>query len=226
MANDVVLGKDCILYFFDSGIYKMYACSTSISLTVTTDMIETSVTGTGDFATFEPTKHSFEGSMEGICNLDVPGMLTLPDLRQKQLSKVLLLCRFERTSSGGSVYSDEIKFYISESSDAASFNGVNTFNVSLRGTGSIILVNTVTPALTGKMNRIEFAFSGAEHILIYSVLIGKDVQVINVDGTDSLPIITTGTPVNKEAKFTKTSGTIEFPITFDAGTRGYILYQD
>ncbi len=228
MNPDAVKGKDVQLYFYDNGQWKLLACATSVSLTLTTETKETSVTGTGDFATFEPTKHSYAGQIDGICNLDAPGMLTLPEIRGFQIAKRLMMCRFQRTSIGGSSYADEIKFYITESTDTGAFDGINTFSIALKGTGSLTIVNTATPINPSNVNRADFTTVGGINYVIFSGIPDSvDVLEVVLDGGGRSPIITSGTPVNQEVRTGTNAGdlTLTFPNVLDAGIPGYILYQ-
>src|SRR6185312_395665 len=127
-----VLGKNAIFYINDAGVWKTYACATAITFEIDTEFIETSVSGQGYFATYVPTKDSFTASAQGIVALNEIGMLTLPDLQQRQIAHELLLCRFQRTDLGGNVYTSEASFYISHSSDSGSFDGMDTFSIEFR----------------------------------------------------------------------------------------------
>jgi hypothetical protein len=133
----LVQGKNIIVYIFDV-TWKPYICATSCSLNISTEFIETSVSGTGLYATYLPTKNSFTGSIDGNVSLNDPDSLTLADLRSKQISQEIFLMQFQRTSDDGYVYTSQAMFFITGSSDTGSFNGINTFSITLQGTGSII----------------------------------------------------------------------------------------
>lgn len=112
-----------------------YGCARSVNLNLTTEFIETSVSGTGTFATFLPTKNSFVGSLEGLTSLEIPNMLSLPDLRTKQIAQELLSMEYELTDEAGNTYSESADFYISSSSFDGSFDDMSHFSVELQGTG-------------------------------------------------------------------------------------------
>lgn len=122
--------------------YLPWACATSVSFNTNTEFIETSVSGSGKFATYLPTRTTFTGSMDGIVAFDESGMLTLPDLRAKQLAQELILIRYIRTDDAGNTYTDEANFYISSSSDSGSYDGMNTFSIELQGSGPLIITTT------------------------------------------------------------------------------------
>lgn len=133
-----VKGKDVVIEILDGSDWKLYACGVSCSLNITTDVIEISTKGSGTFADFLPTKNSFTGSIEGVVNLDAPGMLTLADLRKRQIQHTKFKMKYIReTVDGNTTYYDEAFFYITSSTDTGAVGDFNTFSIELRGTGSI-----------------------------------------------------------------------------------------
>lgn len=135
-----VTGENAVLYEYVSGDWIPYACSRSISIEFTTDMLETSVSGSGAWATFLPTKNSWTASMEGVVYLEESGKLSIADLHTKQFNQTKIQLKFQRTDEGGNVYSNIGYAYITSSSDTGSFNDMDTFSVSFRGTGDIAQV--------------------------------------------------------------------------------------
>lgn len=222
----LVKGNNVVVYTFIGGLWKMFACARTATLSINTSMIEISTAGAGDFAAFLPQKHSFTGSIDGLINLDNTN-LRLSDFRALQLSKQSLLMRFERTSVTGLVYSSEAKFYITNSTDSASYADVATFAIELQGTGAITEIFTPlpTPILVAKMTRLEYTAIGGETSFTSSVLVGKDVLEVVTDGIGNCKLILTGTPINKEAKFDATTGTITWAIPQEPNQETYVLYQ-
>jgi predicted secreted protein len=135
----VVRGKDVAFYIYDSGVWKLYACGRSCTITLSTSVIETSVTGTGTFATFIGQKHSWTASIEGVVNLDEGSQLTLSDLRALQIALTELYIRYERVDADGNGYTDEGYAIITSSSDSGEENNVATFSIELQGTGALTI---------------------------------------------------------------------------------------
>ena len=140
-----VTGKNVIVEIKEGEDWVFYACATSVTLNVVTEVIETSVSGVGNFATYLPTKNSFTGVLEGVTSLEDGNKLSLPDLRQKQINHELLRTRFKRDDEGGNLYTDEASFYITSSSDVGSFDDMNLFTVEMQGTGILTLTTESTP---------------------------------------------------------------------------------
>lgn len=229
----LVRGENFIFYIFSTS-WKAYVCARSGNMSIDTETVETTVTGSGNYKSFEPTVHSFTASIEGIISLNVGGSLSLPELQALQLAKTKLLCRFTQTSEAGDVYTKECYFYITNSTDTGSFDGIATFQLSLRGTGSITTVFTPPPPTTGIVYRYPAAGSTAPPTTgslswIATGLASKNILNVVKDGRGSSNIILSGTPVGNEVKY-ETNGsdgvfTWAFPFE-DGETPPYIEYQN
>jgi hypothetical protein len=143
-----VQGKNVVIFIQQGTDWVLYACATSATLSVKTDLIETSVSGQGKFATFLPTKNSFTGTLEGVTSLEEAGKLSLPELRKKQLNQEILKLRYQR-SDGTNLYTEEGSFYITSSDDVGSFDDMNIFTINAQGTGALSEVSSNTPAPVG-----------------------------------------------------------------------------
>ena len=71
----------------------------------------------------------------------------------------------------------------------------------------------------------EYTATGGETGFTASELIGVNVQKVSRDGVDSSYIISSGTPVNKEALYETLTGGIEFASTLEPGEQVKVLYQ-
>lgn len=117
--------------------WKPYACARSVSINLTTDVIETSVSGTGLWRTFKPTAHSWSASVEGLVTLEEEGMLSIEDLRAKQILQERVYLKYERTDDDGNEYSEYGYAYIIDSNDTGNHNDMDTFSVEFKGTGPL-----------------------------------------------------------------------------------------
>jgi hypothetical protein len=223
-----VRGENVVCYIFDSGVWKLYVCATNCELNVATEFIETSISGAGLWATFQPTKNSFTLTLSGVVSLNETGSLGLADLRQKQISQENILMRFQRTDSAGNVYTDELNFFITNSTDSGSFDGMNIFNIAGQGTGAITQIFTPVvpvPIGAGLVYRYEFTATLNQTSLIDTILVGKTILEFNMDGLGSGKIIFSGTPLGTEVKYTPANGQFDWAIPSEDGEQGYILYQ-
>lgn len=224
----VVHGKDAIFMIYHAGMWKVCACAREISLNVTTGFIETSISGTNTYSTFLPTKSSFTGSASGVVSLNNLNMLALPDLRSIQLANIKMLGRYQRTAQDGTVYTDEIYFYISNTTDTGNFNDVSTFSLEFQGTGVITQIFTPTSQSNDNPVIRYDSYTPVQDATGFTeaTLIGKYIVEVVKDGVGQ-QIITVGTPVGKECKYTSASGAFEFGVPFDAAEdKPYVLYRN
>ena len=83
----IVNGKNVTVRIYDNGAYRLYACATSCSISVSTSTVETSVTGSGNWASFMPQKHSWSGSLDGMANL----YYAVQGQKMNQIMKILTI---------------------------------------------------------------------------------------------------------------------------------------
>lgn len=222
--SSLVIGSNVVVKIYDNGVWKLYGCARNCSLQVSTDIIETSTSGSGNFATFIPSKNSFGGSIDGLVSLGTNSVLTLADLRQRQISGIKLNISFTRTAQSGAVYTDTGNFLITDSSDTGNYDNAATYSISIRGTG--LLTQTFTPPSGGGIvKRYDYTASGGEDNFTAPVLIGGDILLVDKDGMGRAGIITVGIPADKEALFTSASGNMKFAQPFETGEKAYVLYQ-
>jgi hypothetical protein len=227
----LVSGDNFVFYIYNGGTWKPYVCARSGSMAINTETIETTVTGSGNYKTYEPTVHSFTANIDGVISLNVVDSLSIADLQALQLAKTKILCRFIQTSQAGDTYIKEAYFFITNSTDTGSFDGVATFNLSLIGTGSITTIFTPPTPTTAEVIRYPAAGDTAPATpgayTWATGLTGKTILSIVKDGRGQSDIILSGTPVGNEALYDTATGDITFAIPFeDVETAPYMLYQN
>jgi predicted secreted protein len=223
----LIKGENCIFYVYDDGQWKPIICARSGSFNTTAETIETSITGTGVWRTYEYTALTWTATVEGLIYLDGTNELTASDLRAMQYSRTKILLRFTRTDTAGNVYTDEGNALITGITDSGDLNSAQQFSVELKGTGPLTIVYTPTPIdPTAKVKRLEYTGTAGETFFTSASLIGRDILEVVIDGISRSKIITAGTPVDQEAKYTSGTGRIDVPIPLVAGTEVYVLYQD
>lgn len=225
----LVKGENWVGYCYDGGQWKHYVCARSGNMNINTDTIETTGPGAGNFRTFEPTVHDLGAQIDGIVSLNESGVLTLADLQALQLAKTRMLWRFTQTSEAGDIYTKQAYFFITSSTDTGSFDGIATFQISLKGTGPITLIFTPPSPTSGIVYRYPAAGSTApatpgEVTISIPSLANKNILGVWKDGVGNNDIILSGTPVGKEVLY-ETNGDFTWAIPFD-GESFFILYQN
>ncbi len=223
----LIKGQNAIFYVYDDGQWKPIICARSGTFNTTAETIETSISGTGVWRTFEYTALTWTASFEGLIFLDGTNELTASDIRAFQFSREKILLRYQRTDTAGNVYTDEGYGLITGVSDSGDFQSALSFTIEFRGTGPLVIVYTPTPIdPTAKVKRLEYTGTAGETFFTSASLIGRDLLDVVVDGIGRSKIITAGTPVGQEAKYTSGTGRIDLPIQLDSGVEVYVLYQD
>ena len=223
----LVKGDNVILFIYDGAIWKPVVCGTSCSFQTSAEDIETSITGSGAWRTYEYVALTWTCSFEGVILLDGLNEMSLQDLRAYQYSRQKVLIRYQREDQDGNVYTDEGYALITQISDSGNVDNMATFTVDLKGTGPLSSVIVPTPVdVGGKVHRFEYTGSSGETSFSKDILQNKDILDVVVDGVGRSRIITSGTPVDQEAKYSSGSGTIEVPIPLDNGIEVYVLYQN
>lgn len=229
-----VLGIDWEGFIYVGGQWKLSMCARSGNMSIDTETIETTVTGSGNYRTFEPTAHTFGVSLDCISALNEPSGITLPELQALQLAKTKTLWRFTQTSIDGDIYTKEAYFYIVNSTDTGSFDGIATFSITLKGTGSITQIFTPPSPITAEVFRYPAAGSTAPattgaYTWTATGLANKVILSVHRDGRGSSDIITSGTPVGNEVLYANngSDGDFTWPFPFEDGeTPPYVLYQN
>lgn len=229
--SDLVPGIDYVFYINDGGIYKEYMCARTMDIPANTDMIETTVTGAGNWKSYEPAVHSYNINLQGVISLDAATNLTFPQLRAMQFAKTKLLWRSVMTSQQGNTYIESGYAYISNSVPTQSFDGISTFSISFQGTGAIVPIITPPPPNTGEVYRYPAAGATApatpgSYTWATGITGAVPLSIVK-DGRGQSDIILSGTPVGNEALYDTTTGDITFAIPFeDVETAPYMLYQN
>lgn len=134
MINETLVRGDSMVIYANS---KPIVCCTSVSISITTEYIETSVSGSGGSSTILPTKDNWSTNVDGVVSIDEGNLITFPDLQILQLAKTLITVEVISTAQNGFTYTRNGSGYIVESSDTGSYDGMDTFSLSLRGSGGL-----------------------------------------------------------------------------------------
>jgi predicted secreted protein len=177
--SKIVQGKDCVVFKWNVSlsVWVPYACARSSTITITTDVLETSITGSGKYRTFLPVANSFTGSIEGLMQLMKTNTVSIADLIALQLAHTVLLMRFVNENEEGDIFTMEANFYLTSSGITSSFDNVNTFSCELKGTGPLTLIYTPTPVISGRMNRKEFTLPLSDDSIVITELMLQTLSV-------------------------------------------------
>lgn len=135
-----VNGRDFRLYVLDSGEYKLLACLTDCSFSITNNKIQITSRSTGLWASYDYTTLAWSGSASGVFFIQLAtGAITPFEMSTKMINQLKPTLRFhlyDREGYGkyatGDVMLDEMSF----EGGAEDFA---IFNISFTGTGPITI---------------------------------------------------------------------------------------
>lgn len=229
--GNLVKGKNGTVFKYDASItaWVPYACARACTFSLDTSSIETSITGAGRTRTFIPQAHTYTGSLDGVTQLKKANHLSIADLMALQLDLTVMLIRFEDVSDNGDVFTKEAMFFITNTTQTASFDNVATFSVALQGTGPLTLIYTPTPIIQGIMYRQEFVLPAGQTDVTVPEVDGVTIENIigvGLDGYDYPNVISAGTPIGTEVRYTPAGSVLRFPYAdADNDRNGFIQYQ-
>lgn len=215
-----------VVTFFNGGFYKPYACALNCSLEITSDIIETSVSGSGNWANWEYSRDSWSGSCDGIVSLQETNKLDLAELQELQINHTKLLMHYTRTSDTGEVYESVGYVLITGSSDTGNFGGMDTFSITFRGTGALaqsFVPSPINPP--GTMHTFYINTTGAQTGAT-SYTMATDKEIIGAFRKVNYNIITTGTPNVEEIKYVAAMGVLSWLVPLESDETIQIQYQD
>lgn len=221
-----VRGDNVVFTFFNGGFYKPYACALNGTLEISSDIIETSVSGSGNWANWEYSRDSWGGACDGLVSLQETNKLDLAELQALQIAHTKILMRCTRTSDTGEVYESVGYVLITGSSDTGNFGGMDTFSITFKGTGALsqsFVPSPINPP--GTMHSFFINLTGAQTGAT-SYTMATDKEIIGAFRLQDYIIITTGTPNVNEIKYVAATGVLSWLVPLEVDEFIHIQYQD
>lgn len=142
MPSTLIRGGNAVLYINSSG-WKGYLCSRSFSITTNSDMIETSIVGSGNWRTYVASALNFSVSIDGLIAIETTTDFTIDELESLMINGTETDFKIEYEADSGMIYRKEFSGLIESIELTSSFDNVSTFAISIKGTGAI--TNTIIP---------------------------------------------------------------------------------
>jgi predicted secreted protein len=140
-----VRGQDVVISLSDD-LYPV-ACARSVTFELSNEVIETSITGSGNFRTFKQGAIEWGGTIEGLTQLvEVPGpeLISIDTIYNWIINGITGRIRWYEEDTTGTrfEYKDgEIMFVTA--SETSSFDNMVTFNVTFKGIGPVTIVTGI-----------------------------------------------------------------------------------
>lgn len=223
----LIRGENVVIFLFDGDQWKPVICGKSCSITTVAETIETSITGSGNWRTYEYAGFTWSANIEGATNLDQDNTITLNDFRLKQRDREKIQIKYQRTDQDSNVYTDQGYALITNVSDSGAIDDLNLYTIELQGSGPLTLGTTPTPINpNAKVKRFEYTAPGGSDGFSDSTLLNRDVIEVVADGIGRCRIITSGSPVGQEVLYDVSAGSLTFPMILEQDVEVYVLYQD
>jgi uncharacterized protein (TIGR02145 family) len=147
-----VNGKDAILYKYNETTldWVPFGCARSITLDISREMVETSITGNGVFKTYVPGAGSVSGTIEGLVfiSLDSPTLITMKEVYDLIINGTTFNIKYyERDFTFQTYLQKELTVLLESLNETASFDNMVTFSANFRGVGAPI-VKMGNPAIS------------------------------------------------------------------------------
>jgi hypothetical protein len=137
----LVSGKDVLIKFYDATVsdYVVVGCGRSVTFEISREMVETSITSGGTFKTWVPGAAEVSGTIEGFVFLQdtITDKLDMGRLYDLIYDGTRISITYYETDQSGNYYlQKDLLGYITSINETASFDNINTFSLSFKGTSS------------------------------------------------------------------------------------------
>ena len=137
-----VKGQDVVLNLIDGAIVTPIACARSITFDISNDLIETSITGSGNYRTYKPGALQWSGTIEGLVFIykdttNYYGLGQLYDIITS--SQKIVIQWYEEDIDHITFLSKAGEVYIESINEVSSFDNMVTFTANFKGTGQIYI---------------------------------------------------------------------------------------
>lgn len=217
--SDKVIGKNILLYYHEPSSVEYpdgrdipFSCSTDCSFNVTVDQKEVTSQSSAWYREYRNDIASWTVSCNGLITLDGYGYLFLLN-QQKNRTTILVKFVIDNGVDGLVIISGNCN--LTDLTINAPYKDIATYSVTLQGTGAYGTSGaTIDPSgtvITGGASVMkQFTAAGGETTHVWSELIGFDILYVSRGGIDVREILTTGTPIDNQVKWDKTTGILTF----------------
>lgn len=232
---DKVQGKNIMLYYhepaseaYPEGRDIPFSCSTNCTFSVNVDQKEVTSQTSAWYREYRNDIATWTVSCEGLITLDGYGYLFL---LQQQQDRTTILVKFviDNGIDGLVVISGNCNLTYLQIN--APYKDIATYSVSLQGTGAYGTTGTtIDPSGTvivagGAIYSKGYTAAGGESTIVWTDMIGKSCLYVSRGGIDVQDILTIGTPVDEQVKWTSTTGTLTFSRVLGSGEYVRALFQ-
>jgi hypothetical protein len=227
--DEFVLGENVILRALDetSGDYLPFLCSTTCSLQVTTELIDTTATTNGKYNAYRPTFTDATLSLSGITYIEHEGIdgFTVFDTTTEQLRNSGLNIEMSFTDQQARTRSIRMFVYITDTIINGDVEDFSDYEIEFQASGGYEIENFITPT-SSEVGTVEYTATGGETSFTDPELVGRTIIEFTRAGIGK-QVITAGTPNDMQAKYSSGLGKMEVAATnpFMPGEYCLVIYS-
>ena len=234
MANNVQ-GKNIMLYYhepasetYPEGRDIPFSCSTNCSFSVNVDQKEVTSQTSAWYREYKNDIATWSVNCDGLITLNGYGYLFL---LQQQQDRTTILVKFVIDNGVDGLVVISGNCNLTSLQINAPYKDIATYSVSLQGTGAYGTTGTtIDPSGTvivagGAIYSKGYTAVGGETTITWTDMIGKSCLYVSRGGVDVQDILTTGTPIDEQVKWTSTTGTLTFSRVLGSGEYIRALFQ-
>ena len=232
---DKVQGKNIMLYYhepasetYPSGRDIAFACSTNCSFSVNVDQKEVTSQTSAWYREYKNDIATWSVNCDGLITLDGYGYLFL---LQQQQNRTQILIKFVIDNGVDGLVIISGNCNLTSLQINAPYKDIATYSVSLQGsgaygtTGTTINPEGVVIVAGGAVYTKGYTAAGGESTIVWTDMIGKSCLYVSRGGVDVQDILTSGTPIDEQVKWTSSTGTLTFSRIMDVDEYVRALFQ-
>lgn len=136
----LVNGKDVILTILGPSMddYEVIGCARSVTFDISTEFIETSISGNGKFKTFVPSMKECKGTIEGLTFIqkEITDKVDIGALYDLIKAGTQFGVRYYETDISNTFFlQKQLSCYIESITETASFDNMTTFSMNIKING-------------------------------------------------------------------------------------------
>ena len=232
---DKVQGNNIMLYYhepasetYPDGRDIAFSCSTNCTFSVSVDQKEVTSQTSAWYREYRNDIATWNVTCDGLITLDGYGYLFL---LQQQQDRTTILVKFVIDNGIDGLVIISGNCNLTSLQINAPYKDIATYSVNLQGTGAYGTTgDTIDPSGTviatgGIIYSKGYTATGGETTITWIDMIGKSCLYVSRGGIDVQDILTTGTPIDEQVKWTSATGVLTFSRVLESGEYVRALFQ-
>jgi hypothetical protein len=230
---NTIQGKNINVFMKVDSVYYPIFCGKSMTFSIAQDVLETTNVNSGSFRDYEAGMSTSNLEISGVSILNnLEGRLSISYLMQQSVRRVKQDWKISVLDDNGTTLLYTFKGLIITSSFDKTIPGFSQSSVSIQVCGNVDIGTVLPPGATVETVYSDWwnfaegntSISGTSSVNGYN-LIGVTVLEVDREGIEH-DIITSGTPVNRQAKHNNGAGSITFSSALPSnGETVFVLFK-